>query len=434
MTDLQTASGQMSEFVGVGFGPANLALATAIEEIHEAAGTRLGDSVVFLDKKPEFGWHRGMLIDGATLQVSFLKDLATLRNPMSRHTFTAYLHSRGRLVEFINSKTIYPFRSEFHGYLKWIADHFDPLVRYSSEVIAIRPLAQDGTVRLLDVQTRGADGVVTSHRTQNVVIGTGLSARLPDGIVATDRLWHSSELLERTEAFRKRSPKAFAVIGAGQSAAEVVSYLHQSFPDAHVHAVHARYGYSVADDSPFANRVFDPAAVDHFFSAPSNVKERILGYHANTNYSVVDLDLSEELHGIYYREGISGARRLHLHNASVVADVAESPEDVRLTLNFLPDSTSCHIKVDAVVYATGYRPTDPLKLLRDLEPEIKKDANGRLSLARDYQVITSDSIRCGIYVHGASSEHSHGLSAGLLSNTAVRAGEIARSIVDHRLS
>jgi L-ornithine N5-oxygenase len=45
-------------------------------------------------------------------------------------------------------------------------------------------------------------------------------------------------------------------------------------------------------------------------------------------------------------------------------------------------------------------------------------------------VRTAGDLRCGIYLQGAT-EHAHGISAGLLSNTAVRAGEIVRSIVGH---
>jgi L-ornithine N5-oxygenase len=55
--------------------------------------------------------------------------------------------------------------------------------------------------------------------------------------------------------------------------------------------VFGRYGYSPADDSCFANRIFDPSAVDDYFHAPGPVKEMLLGYHANTNYSVVDPEL-----------------------------------------------------------------------------------------------------------------------------------------------
>ncbi|HEU5108903.1 MAG TPA: SidA/IucD/PvdA family monooxygenase, partial [Micromonosporaceae bacterium] len=64
------------DVVGVGFGPSNLALAIAIEE-HNRARPDAGLTGLFLERQPRFGWHRGMLIDDATMQVSFLKDLVT---------------------------------------------------------------------------------------------------------------------------------------------------------------------------------------------------------------------------------------------------------------------------------------------------------------------------------------------------------------------
>jgi len=431
LTNIHWVDQSVTEAVGIGFGPANLALATAVAELAGEPAQGPGTDMFFFERQSRFGWHRGMLIDGATLQVSFLKDLVTLRNPTSQYSFTSYLHHEGRLVDFINSKTFYPLRTEFHNYLEWVAEHFASSVAYGSEVVAVRPVRVDGAVHYLDIESRGPDGTPTTRRTRNVVFGTGQTPRLPEGVAPSPRIWHSAELLERTRALPAGDAKAFAVVGAGQSAAEAVEYLHHSFPGAEIHAVLTRYGYSVADDSPFANRVFDPAAVDHFFSAPGDVKERLLGYHANTNYAVVDLDLSQSLYRTAYREKVSGDRRLHVHNVSRVRDVEEAHRYVDMTVDFLPDSSAQRLRVDALVYATGYRPTSPLPLLAELESEIKKDDNGRPVLTRDYRVVTADSVRCGIYVHGAGAEHTHGLSAGLLSNTAVRAGEIAQSIADH---
>src|SRR5689334_21498442 len=87
------------DLVGVGFGPSNLALAIAVEEHNGRAGQ---DPVtaVFLERQPSFGWHRGMLLEDATMQVSFLKDLVTLRNPTSEYSFLCYLKDRDRLIDF----------------------------------------------------------------------------------------------------------------------------------------------------------------------------------------------------------------------------------------------------------------------------------------------------------------------------------------------
>src|ERR1041384_4867731 len=93
------------DIVGIGFGPSNLALAIALTEHNEQAETPV--TAVFLERQQAFGSHRGMLLDDATMQVSFLKDLVTMRNPTSRFSFLNYLHERGRLVDFINHKTLF---------------------------------------------------------------------------------------------------------------------------------------------------------------------------------------------------------------------------------------------------------------------------------------------------------------------------------------
>lgn len=418
------------EVAGIGFGPSNMALAIALEEMHGVGVNGPGPAMEFFEKQPAFGWHRGMLMEDATMQVSFLKDLATMRDPQSRYTFMAYLKAKGRIARFINSKTLFPLRVEFHDYLEWVADFLAPVVSYGSDVLAIRPVVADGVMEYLDVvvRTSADDGERIVRRARNVVIGTGLTPRLPHGVEESARVWHSSRLMDRAASITA-APRGFVVVGAGQSAAEATEYLHRAFPGTPVNAVFARYGYSVADDSPFANGVFDPEAVDEFYAASREVKQDLLDYHANTNYAVVDLSLTEELYRRTYQESVLGRERLRFHNASRVLKVEEYPDRVRVTVEHLPDRSVETLDADAVVYATGYRPSDPTPLLEDLLPECKLDDAGRITLDRGYRIVTSGEVRCGIYLHGASAERTHGLSAGLLSNTAVRSGEIADSIV-----
>ncbi len=419
------------DVVGIGFGPANLALAIAITEYNAQPDVH-PVRALFLERQPRFGWHRGMLIDDATMQVSFLKDLVTLRNPTSDFSFLSYLHSADRLVDFINQKSLFPLRVEFHDYLEWAAARFADEVRYGHEVVEVTPVVDAGAVELLDVTARRADGTTTTVRTRNLVFGMGLTPHLPDGVTLSERVWHNRDLLDRVELLRRSTtsppPVRFAVVGAGQSAAEVTKYLHDTFPHAEVCGVFSRYGYSPSDDSPFANRVFDPAAVDHFYDAPPDVKRLIMDYHANTNYSVVDTDLIEELYRRVYQEKVLGTRRLRLFNVSRVTKTVETGDGVRATIESLTSNEKTVLDCDVVVYATGYRPTDPLRLLGDLSVLCHRDDAGRPSVARDYRVHTDDELRAGLYLQG-STEHTHGISSSLLSTTAVRAGQILDSIV-----
>ncbi|TWP47310.1 lysine N(6)-hydroxylase/L-ornithine N(5)-oxygenase family protein [Lentzea tibetensis] len=401
------------DLVGIGFGPSNLALAIAVHE-HERPVTAR-----FFEKQPAFGWHRGMLLEDATMQVSFLKDLVTLRNPRSEFSFLCYLRDRGRLIDFVNHKNLFPLRVEFHDYFEWAAEKVAHLVSYGTEVVQV---TSDGDV--FEVTTN--DGQVTVAR--NLVMATGLEPNLPEGIETGERIWHNRELLHRVE--QVNDPQRFVVVGAGQSAAEVTAFLHDRFPAAEVCGVFARYGYSPADDSSFANRIFDPAAVDDFYSAPEDVKRKLMAYHGNTNFAVVDLDLIQELYRRVYREKVLNRQRLRLYNTSRLVDVADDGAKVSATVESLADGSRRNVEADVVVYSTGYRPANPVRLLGSLAEHCRRDADTRLKIDRDYRVVTSPDLRCGIYLQGGT-EHTHGITSSLLSNTAVRVGEILGSILDH---
>ncbi|MFE1025703.1 lysine N(6)-hydroxylase/L-ornithine N(5)-oxygenase family protein [Streptomyces sp. NPDC058818] len=415
------------DLIGIGFGPSNVAMAIAIGEHNARAGRPEAITARFFEQQPRFGWHRGMLIDDATMQVSFLKDLVTLRNPASEFSFLCYLQSKGRLIDFINHKNLFPLRVEFHDYFEWAAAKVDDMASYGHEVVGVAPVVRDGAVEHLEVTVRSGEGLEL-HRARNLVIGTGLRPLVPDGVERGDRVWHNSELLAKVDGLEGTSPSRFVVVGAGQSAAENVAYLHRRFPEAEVCAVFTRYGYSPADDSAFANRIFDPAAVDEYFAAPGGVKRRLMDYHGNTNYSVVDIDLIDDLYRQMYRERVLGTERLRFLNVSRLTEVKETPDKVRATVTSLVTGEETLLDADVVVLATGYSPADPLGLLGEVADRCLRDDEGLVRVERDYRVATDPELRCGIYLQGGT-EHTHGITSSLLSNTAIRVGEILESLL-----
>ncbi|MFG3395962.1 lysine N(6)-hydroxylase/L-ornithine N(5)-oxygenase family protein [Streptomyces parvus] len=418
------------DLIGIGFGPSNVAMAIALSEHNHEVGRQDSVTARFFERQASFGWHRGMLIDDATMQVSFLKDLVTLRNPASEFSFLCYLQSQGRLIDFINHKNLFPLRVEFHDYFEWAAAKVDDMVSYGHEVVAVTPYLHDGTVEYLDVTVRSAEGL-SVHRARNLVIGTGLRPLMPEGVERGDRVWHNSDLLRKVEGLEGEAPSRFVVVGAGQSAAENVAYLHRRFPDAEVCAVFSRYGYSPADDSSFANRIFDPGAVDDFFAAPEEVKNRLMAYHGNTNYSVVDIDLIDDLYRQMYREKVLGTERLRFLNVSRVTGVVEKTDSVHATVRSLVTDEESELEADVVVFATGYSPADPLALLGRVGEHCLRDEAGRVRVRRDYRISTDPALRCGIYLQGGT-EHTHGITTSLLSNTAIRVGEILDSLLGRR--
>lgn len=406
-------------------------MAIALSEHNARVGRQEAVTAHFFEQQPRFGWHRGMLIDDATMQVSFLKDLVTLRNPASEYSFLCYLQSKGRLIDFINHKNLFPLRVEFHDYFEWAAAKVDDMVSYGHEVVGVTPVVRDGVVEYLDVTVRSGEGLVV-HRARNLVIGTGLRPLMPEGVERGHRVWHNSELLAKVDELEGTAPTRFIVVGAGQSAAENVAYLHRRFPQAEVCAVFSRYGYSPADDSSFANRIFDPAAVDEYFAAPESVKQQLMDYHGNTNYSVVDIDLIDDLYRQMYQEKVLGTERLRFLNVSRLTGVEETSDKVRATVKSLVTGEETPLDADVVVFATGYSPVDPLGLLGDVADSCLRDDAGRVRVERDYRIATDSDVRCGIYLQGGT-EHTHGITSSLLSNTAIRVGEILDSLLDRGL-
>lgn len=434
MSGRREDSGQAAQdLVGIGFGPSNLALAIAVADQNRRADQR-ALRARFIEQQERFGWHRGMLLEGATMQVSFLKDLVTMRDPGSRFTFLMYLQERGRLADFINQKTFFPTRLEFHDYFEWCAAEFADRVDYGRRVTRMRPVrTADGRIDAVDVVSEGAAGGGQQEvvRTLNVAIGTGLTPRLPDGVTAGDHVWHTRDLLFKAPELKEPRHQRFVVVGAGQSAAEAVDYLHRTFPEAEVNAVFARYGYSPADDSPFANRIFDPSAVDDFFTAPEGVKKDLYGYHRNTNYSVVDGDLIEQLYRTHYQERVAGRERLRILNTTELGGVEHLDDGARVVVRSLTTGQQQVLDCDAVVMATGYRPVDPRGLLGELADECLTDEEGRLRVDRDHRVLMADHVDIGVYLQGGT-EHTHGITSSLLSTLAVRSGEICDSLLLRR--
>ncbi|WP_427925515.1 lysine N(6)-hydroxylase/L-ornithine N(5)-oxygenase family protein [Streptomyces sp. cg40] len=421
------------DILGIGFGPSNLALSIAVEEHNRSlpADSRL--NALFLERQPRFGWHRGMLIDDATMQVSFLKDLVTLRNPTSDYSFLCFLREQGRLIDFLNQKTLFPLRVEFHEYFEWAAERVSHLVSYGSEVVSVDPVrGDDGEVAFFDVTSRdpAGNGATVTRRARNISVAMGLEPHVPPGLELGERLWHNSELIPRATELAEagRPVRRAVVLGAGQSAAEAVDYLHRTFPDAEVCSVFAKYGYTPADDSPFANRIFDPEAVDVYFSAPSEVKQSLLDYHRSTNYSVVDMDLIEALYATAYREKVAGRERLRFLNVSRVRAVdAGADGGLDVAVEFLPTGEKQVLSADVLVLATGYRSRGLGSLLGEAAKLCLRDDGDEIRVDRDHRVETVPEVTAGLYLQGGT-EHTHGLTSTLLSTVAVRAEEIHRSV------
>ncbi|MHC0429765.1 lysine N(6)-hydroxylase/L-ornithine N(5)-oxygenase family protein [Streptomyces sp. O3] len=420
--------------LGVGFGPSHLSLSA----LHASAGAAAaGTDLHFLESGNAFSWHPGMLLPGARMQVAFLKDLVTPRNPTSPYSFVNYLVAKGRLEPFLNLGTLNPTRREFVDYFRWAAGQLAPYVTYGSTAERVRPVTgPDGTVTRLEVDYRGPDGTGRTVSADHVSLAPGGTPVIPAGVdphtLADGTVFHSSSFLDRVRSFHDRGralPHRFLVVGAGQSAAEIFQYLAGEFPAAEVTLAHRGFALLPADSSALVNAIFDPASVDLFHGADPARRRAILSELKATNYAAVDEEDITAVAELLYDQQVHGTSRLRLCRFTELTGArAESGQAAATVRDLLTGATRTE-RYDAVVLATGYDFREARGLLADVDPYLLRDGNGELLVDRDYAVRTAEPFAPRIFLHGAA-EHTHGLTSTLLSLLAHRAGDILDAVLN----
>ncbi|MGW4084929.1 SidA/IucD/PvdA family monooxygenase [Streptomyces sp. NPDC004822] len=414
------------DLIGLGFGPSNIALAIAAQEI---APDR---SVLFLERSPEVRWHEGMLIDGARMQISFLKDLVSLRNLASPFTFLAYQKAKGRLEKFVNLSEFRPTRLEFQDYLRWVSGQFADVVRYRSAVTSVSPVrADDGSLSLWRVTAidTATDEVVEFHA-RNVVHALGGRPAVPDGVSTGPAVLHSSAFLSRFPGTFTDHDRdwEFAVAGDGQSAGEITRYLLEHYRNARVHLVLPGYSLSATDNNPFANEQFFEANAERFTFLSEENRRDYAARLRNTNYGVVEAGFLDDLYRLVYADEVRGRTRLVIHDGSRLTSADHDGTGVRVGVHSRFGAGSRELRADALVLATGYRRELDAEIYRDVLPHLDLGEDGRPVVSQDHRARTSEELTCGLYLQGLA-EATHGLGETLLSLLPFRSKQIITAIV-----
>ncbi|KAG6010300.1 hypothetical protein E4U21_007349 [Claviceps maximensis] len=461
------------DLICVGFGPASLSVAVAMHDAL-ASGKRLladGSSpkVLFIEKQGQFAWHSGMLLSGAKMQISFIKDLATLRNPRSEFTFLNYLHRHNRLVDFTNLSTFLPARVEYEDYLRWCSSFFTRLVQFGQQVVSVSPNdTGKSAIRSFSVRSEEtATGKIHTYRGRHILIATGGQPSLPKCFpLKHPRVIHSSQY---ANVIHKIIPEASApcrvvVVGAGQSAAEIFNNVASRYPNSNTRLLMRQEFLRPSDDSPFVNCVFNPEYIDTMFPKSAKYRNNLLSEARATNYGVVRLELIEALYERMYEQrreiGVDETRWPHrIMGGKHIVSMESHGDVMRVRVrNVHEDDSGCFhdvsddevIEADLVIAATGYRRDLHVGMLKDawnLLPqatqnglEFGKGISGwnveteqgdrTIAVGRDYKVkfaagtVAEDA---GVWLQGCC-EGTHGLSDTLLSVLATRSGEMVENI------
>ncbi|KAF4762194.1 hypothetical protein HAV15_007443 [Penicillium sp. str.  len=441
-----TGADEMHDLLCVGFGPASLAVAIAL---NDALDPTLGASkdpnfkpkVCFLEKQNQFAWHSGMLVPGSRMQISFMKDLATMRDPRSSFTFLNYLHHKKRLIHFTNLGTFLPARVEFEDYMRWCALRFDNVVNYGEEVIEVvpGPTNSRGIVDFFTVVSRNTGtGEISSRNSRKVVIALGGKAKMPPGFPPGSPHHALLQMLNDEMA-----PYNIAVVGSGQSAAEIYHDLHRRYPNSRTTLILRDTALRPSDDSPFVNEIFNPERVDKFYEMSAEERQKRIAIEKATNYSVVRLELIESIYNDMYLQRVENpdetqwqqrilaetkVARIEHHNAS---------NRMRIHVKSVKNESEGKevLDVDALMVATGYLRDAHEGLLENVR-SLRPAGASAWNPGRDYRVSLDGakvSSQAGIWLQGCN-EKTHGLSDSLLSVLAVRGGEIVSSVFADQLA
>jgi len=402
------------DLVGIGIGPANLSLAALLH------GHR-GLSTVFVEQNPTFSWHAGLMLPGTQLQVHYLKDLVTPVDPTNPFSFPAFLVDTRRLYRLLITGRSRVPRKEFEEYYRWAADRLANL-RFG---VAAREVTWDGEAFVVHT-TRGP------LRTRNVVSGVGRRPHLPSCAAGADpdRVFHASTLRNRPRDFLHRR---VAVVGGGQSGAEVVHHMLSSPTDRPDRIVWGtrRSNLLPLDESPFVNELFLPNYSRYFQSLSNEERDTLLDEQrmASDGVSIELLEaLYRRLYDLEFLED-AGCRCRVLADQQLVG-IDDVSGELLLTWRATRTGATWQDAADIVVCATGYEHglPEPLAGLTD-----------RLTLADGVPVVRSNfslafdgPLENRIFVQNAARRH-FGVADPNLSLVAWRSAVIVNNLVGYEM-
>jgi L-ornithine N5-oxygenase len=414
---------QEVELLAIGAGPSSLALAVAVEEL---AGPKLAGDTLIVEQQDDVVWQRGMLLPWTQSQVSFLKDLVTLRNPRSAFSFVNYLHSVGRLDQFINLGSFTPYRMEISGYLSWVARSLPNVrIEYGRRCVSVQPFgAADGAGEWI-VQLADGGAVVCRH----LVIGAGRDPHIPAAFAGLPRelVIHSTEFAARVGEFDRDRTRRIVVVGGAQSAAEMLWNAHQTFTNAQCTMIMRSIGLNAYETSRFTNELFYPSFVDEFHAARPEAREQLLREMHRTNYAGLTPDMLDTLYRQVYVERLTGNERLEIIPMVEVADAVLDGDEVVLDLIDRKSGRHSELRCDVVLLGTGFAKEMP-RIVGDMARAVGLD---EITVNRGYRMNLPPTFTGTCHLQGVN-EATHGIADSLLSVLAARSAEIVTDVLAHR--
>lgn len=423
------------DVIGIGYGPANIALAAALEE----EGYDL--DVRFLESRDEATWQSSMMLDGSDIQNHPVRDLVSLRNPRSRYSFINFLFENGRLLEHLNLPLEFPLRKEYAQYVSWVAGLVRAQVEYGVRVTGVELAEDERGEPCYRVTTSRGETLLA----RALVVGTGRTPFVPEPFdqVRSGRVFHLTDYLPALQRVDElvagldggRGPRSVTVVGGSQSAVELTLDLARRYPRAQVNTLVRSLTLRQKDTSPFSEEGYFPDFTEYYYRASRERKHAIDAFMRLTNYSSADGDVLRELYGLIYEQRLDGDQRVFVRGSRQVRAVEADETGVRLRVEELNTGEVEELETDVVVLATGFRDLGPgphqervPALMRSVADAYRFDEHGYLEVEPHYEVRPVDPRTPALFLNGLC-ESTHGIGdAGSFSLLSLRAKAISESL------
>lgn len=332
------------DFIGIGIGPFNLSVAALAEGLE-------GFSSLFLERKPHFAWHPGMMVPDCAMQTSFLKDLVSAVDPTNRYSFVNYLVQRKKFYRFLTTEQRTVSREEFSDYLSWAANSLSNLA-FSQQVTKV---SFDDTTRLFTIETTQG-----RYQARHVCLGIGKQAKMPGCVTEqSDRCFHASEMMLRRPNLQGQR---VTIIGGGQSGADLFLNIFRGEwgQPAALSWVSRRNNFNALDEAAFANEYFTPEYLESFSTLNESARQQMLNEQKMTSDGITSESLLAIYRAMYHRfEVLREQPWAHLLPSRTVTHVAAQQNPLQLTLCHQLDHGEEQLTTDVAVFATGYSPARP---------------------------------------------------------------------------
>ena len=398
----------MHDVIAIGLGPANLGLACLAAPLTEL-------DALFLEAKPEFSWHAGMLLPSARLQTPFLADLVTLADPTSPFSFLNYLKESGRLYSFYIRESFFPLRVEYDDYCRWAASQLSS-VRFGHHVTAV---SYDNGVYTVTADT---DGVTSTHTARHLVVGTGTQPSLPEvcRTLAGDVL-HNADYLNRKSALQGK--QSITVVGSGQSAAEVFYDLLSEATVPQLTWVTRSPRFFPLEYTKLTLEMTSPDYVDYFHALPEDVRYRLENEQKGL-YRGIDGELINEIFDLLYEQSITGGPAVRLLTNTALISASYDQGTYALGLRHDEQGRDTTLSTEGLVLATGYDAAPPA-FLEPVRDRLNWDGRGRPEIARNYSI---DVTGRGVFLQNGGT-HSFSVTSPDLGMCAHRNSWILRELL-----